>query len=138
MAGSLIYRDYTSDSGVIYAVKLDESNSEATIGGTVLVPARAAAGAVQKPAGLKLRYANAYNQDNPSQKRRFYLGTAAVATAAAAAGATISAEDYPGADAAAGVAQTWVITSLRGEKAVKVPAVAAPDTGLDDGDGGPP
>lgn len=134
MAGSLTWRQYSSDNGAVYSVRVDKSNASATVsGGTgALMPVRTvnSAGA---PQALKKRYANTFNRANPLQKRRFYIGTTANFLAASNAGATITAEDYPVAQGAAGVAQTWVVTSVRGERANLPPAFGASDSGLTDG-----
>ena len=134
----MTYRGYTSDSGAVYSIKCDESNANATATGgsgtvsSVLLPVRVA-NAPLPPCGLKSRYANCYNQANPNQKRRFKFSTAAAAVITSS-GATISAEDYPaGGGNAPGVTQTWVVTSVRGEKTRQAPPFSAPDTGLTDG-----
>lgn len=136
MAGSRTWRQYNGDDGTSYSVNVDESNANATIGGAggnvVLLPVRAAY-YPSPPASLKKRYVNAYNQTNPLIRRKFYIGTAAAQVAAAAAGAQITAEVYPGANDTAGTSSIWIISSLRGEKTRKPPAVDAPDTGLTDG-----
>jgi hypothetical protein len=135
MAGSLSWRDYTTDAGVLTAIKIDESNANAVITGqsTKLCPVRTGN---NPPLGryTRKRYVLAYNQANPNERRRFYIGSTAAVTQAQAAGATITAEDYPAAGDAAGTSQTWVITSYKGEKVTRlVPAFSAPDTGLTDG-----
>jgi hypothetical protein len=134
MAGSLTWRQYTSDSGVAYSIKIDESNGNGTVGTTAgaLCPIRTANSAIP-PAGLKPRYVNAYNQAVPLQKRRFIIGTAAASAALALPGATITASATAGPGDAAGATVTWVVTSVRGEKSRQAPAFAAPDTGLTDG-----
>jgi hypothetical protein len=134
MAGSLTYRSYTADSGVAYAVRVDESNSNATVsGGTgVLMPIRTT-DLPSLPKGIKLRYALGRAASNPLIRRRFYIGTLVNYAAAAANGATISAEDYPAAGSAAGTTTVFTITAVRGEKSNKIPAFGSPDTGLTDG-----
>jgi hypothetical protein len=93
-----------------------------------------AANAPVVPSGLKKRYANAYLVSNPLVRRKFYVGTLAIYQSLQAPGATITSEDYPGAnDAAAGNLGLWNVTSLRGEKTRKPVAITAPDTGLTDG-----
>lgn len=139
MAGSMTYRSYTSDGGVTYSVKCDESNADAiavsgtgTSSGVVLLPVRTA-NAPLLPRGAKLRYANCSNSNNPLQKRRFAF-TGASAAILATDGATISAPAYPGPNGTtAGTAIVWKVNSLRGEKFPKAPAFDSPDTGLTDG-----
>jgi hypothetical protein len=138
MSGSMTYRTYTSDGGVVYSLKCDESNANAIaingagVSSSALLPVRTVNSPLP-PCSLKPRYANCYNQANPNQKRRFKFTTAA-AVVLASEGATISAEDYPaGGGNSPGTVQTWIVASVRGEKSRKTPAVSAPDTGLTDG-----
>jgi hypothetical protein len=138
MSGSMTHRTYTSDSGVVYSVKVDESNANAIatngagVSSSALLPARTV-NSPYPPCGMKPRYANCYNSANPNQKRRFKFTTAA-AVVLASDGATISAEDYPaGGGNAPGTVQTWVVTSIRGEKSRKAPSITSVDTGLTDG-----
>jgi hypothetical protein len=134
MAGSFTWRQYTSDSGVAYSIKIDESNANGTVGTTAgaLCPARTA-NLPLAPCGLKGRYVNTYNQASPSQKRRFTVGSLTALTALSAAGATITASAAPGAGDTAGATVTWVVTSIRGERLRVAPAFGATDTGLTDG-----
>jgi hypothetical protein len=134
----MTYRQYTAGSGVVYSIKCDESNANATatngagIASSVLLPVRTA-NAPLMPCGLKPRYAIAVNTANKNQKRRFKYSTAA-AVVVESEGATISAEDYPaGGGNAPGIVQTWAVTYIGGEKARKAPAITAADSGLDDG-----
>lgn len=136
MAGSRTWRAYTSDNGTVYSVNVDESNSNATIGGAggnvLLMPVRTVNSA-GIPCGLKMRYVNAQSVTTPNLKRKFWIGSPAAMLAAAADGAQITAEAYPGAGDTAGATSVWTITSLRGEKVRKPPAFNAVDTGLTDG-----
>jgi hypothetical protein len=136
MAGSKSWRQYIGDDGTSYSVNVDESNANGTVTGggstVILLPIRTA-NYPAPPCSMKKRYCNTYNSATPTIKRRFYVGTTAAQIAAAAPGATISAEVSPGAGDTAGTASTWIITSLRGEKTRKPPAFGAPDTGLLDG-----
>lgn len=123
---------------MVYSLKVDESNANAIatngagIASAALLPVRTA-NSPYPPCGMKPRYANCYNSANPLQKRRFKFTTAA-ATVLSSDGATISAEDYPaGGGNAPGTVQTWVVTSIRGEKSRKSPAITSADTGLNDG-----
>lgn len=134
MAGSLTYRNYTADDGQSYAVRVDESNSNATVsGGTgALLPLRTA-NVPPIPKTLKMRYFLARDTVNPNLKRKFFCGTSANAIAGLAVGSTITAEDYPGEGGGAGSARTFTITAYRGEKRNIIPGIAATDTGLTDG-----
>lgn len=138
MSGSMTYRQYTGENGTAYSIKCDESNANAVatngagIASAALLPVRTA-NLPLPPCGLKPRYANCYNSANPLQKRRFKFSTAA-ASVIISDGATISAEDYPaGGGNAPGTTQTWIVTSVRGEKSRKAPSFTSADTGLTDG-----
>lgn len=135
MAGSRTWRAYTADSGVIYSVNVDKSNSNAAVtggsGGAALLPVRTA-NAAQLPRGVKMRYVLTYNQANPAQHRKFYVGTQAGALALAN-GSSITGEDYPGSGDTPGSNVTWIVTAYRGEKARLPAAFTSPDTGLTDG-----
>jgi hypothetical protein len=137
MSGSLTYRKYTADSGVDYSIKVDESNANTIIsgGGGVggqLCPPRTANNP-DLPRGLKKRYVLAYSADNPSIRRKFYIGDRSLLAALLLPGTRLSAEEYPGDDDTAGVVNQWVVTAYRGEKVPIIPAFSAPDTGLTDG-----
>jgi hypothetical protein len=121
MAGSLRWFTYTSDSGALGNVLLDESNSKAvaTPGGALF--ASVATANPEVPTGTKLRYCNTFNTANPVQKRKFYMSTAAL-LGGLQQGGTILADGV-----------TWRVTSTRGEQR-RVPFLG--DTGLDDGTAG--
>lgn len=138
MAGSLTWREYTSDNGVPYAIRVDESNARGAFtggGADPLCPPRAT-DVPPLPNTIKPRYLLAYNQAKPVQKRKFILGDAGQIESALTVGATITAEQYPGAADTAGNNVTWVVTFYSGEKQKLVPAVSSPDTGLTDGSTG--
>jgi hypothetical protein len=134
MAGSLTWRQYTSDSGVAYSIKLDESNARGTVGTTAgdLCPVRTANLSLP-PAGFKPRYANCYNQATPTQKRKFLVGSLTALSSLAAPGSTITATAVSGAADTAGTTVTWVVSSVRGERFRLAPPFGSPDTGLTDG-----
>jgi len=133
MAGSLTWRSYTADSGITYSIRVDESNSRATVSSNAapLCPVRTA-NYPAMPSGLKKRYVLAYSQANPNIRRKFWVGDVAQITNVLVGGLLIG-EDYPGAADAAGVNANWVITAYRGEKSRVIPTFGAPDTGLTDG-----
>jgi len=134
MAGSLKYVRYTDDSGTAYSVLLDESNSEATVGGIAFCLARTAAHP-NLPTKLKKRYVNCFVTATPAIKRRFWVGNP-LAIPQILSGGAVLAPAYPGAADAAGTAVAWTITSYRGEKNSPPPALntTGGDTGLTDGD----
>lgn len=136
--GSRRWFAYPADNGQVYAVNLDESNSEATInnGGAVSNPlfvnlaATATLPVNQLPKGTKMRYINTFLQSNPAVKRVFKCGSLA-AFAFAAGPSTISAS-YSSDGSSSGTAVTWVVSSRVGEKG-RI-ANFATDTGQTDGD----
>lgn len=126
MAGALRYFRYDSDDTKEYGVRLDRTNSTATVkvGGQPVFPTLAGGAPIgaTAPKGMKLRYANAYSKDNPKIKRKMYIGNVvAYNTLASQVNPTILTEDYPGEDNTAGVQQEWVVTSLVGEKRTGIP-----------------
>jgi hypothetical protein len=126
MAGALRYFRYDSDDTNEYGVRLDRTNSTATVknGGQPVFPTLAAGAPIGKtaPKGMKLRYANSYSKDNPKIKRKFYIGNVVAFNALAGqVNPTIVTEDYPGEDNTVGVAQDWIVTSLVGEKRTGIP-----------------
>jgi hypothetical protein len=134
MAGSLVYRQYTSDSGQPYAMRCDESNARAAVTSNSNALSRnLTANVPQLPRGVTKRYVLCYNRAVPAMKRKFWVGDVLNIPQLLLPGATITGEDYPGAADTAGVNQTWVVTAYRGEKVTVVPAFDAPDTGLTDG-----
>jgi hypothetical protein len=136
MSGSLTYRAYTSDTGIVYSVKVDESNSEArVVGGAAndVMPARTV-NAPAVPSGLKKRYVNTFNSALPAQRRRFYIGNLAAFAQATAAGAQLTTNEFSGAGNTTSATVTWNVSSFSGEKSRVIPAIAATDTGLTDGD----
>lgn len=135
MSGSLAWRAYTCDNGQVYSINVDESNANAVVTGGVggaLLPQRTVSLPLL-PTGCDKRYVLTRDSVNQNEKRKFYVGTAASAAALSVPGATITAEDYPGAGDAAGVSRTWVVTAYRGEKMRMAPPFSSPDTGLTDG-----
>jgi hypothetical protein len=135
MAGSRRWFLYKDDSGTDYSVNLDESNSEATVGGVRLFLNRTIANPLLRK-GIKLRYVNAYLQSNPLNKRKFAVGNP-LAIPQILAGATITASVYGNPEDGVDTDTfTWVISSYRGEQSSIPPAVSATsgDSGLVDGD----
>lgn len=61
MAGSKRFFNYTADNGIVYALSLDESNTEAVNGAAAAVPAAAARSIIPRSIGMNPRrfyYAN--------------------------------------------------------------------------------
>jgi hypothetical protein len=134
MSGSLTWRQYTTDAGIAYSIKIDESNANGTVGTAAgaLCPVRTA-NLPLPPCGFKGRYVNTYNQALPVQKRRFLIGSLSALSALALPGSTIVASANAGPGDTAGATATWVVSSIRGERLRLAPAFGAPDTGLTDG-----
>lgn len=135
MAGSLTYREYTSDAGVKYSIKVDKSNADAVPGSGLAqsLCVERAANDPPLPSGLSKRYILCYAVPDPLIKRKFYVGNPGVIPALIAPGATINATEYPGLNDVAGTSVSWIVTAYRGEKSRNIPAFTAPDTGLNDG-----
>lgn len=136
MAGSITWRAYAPDSALPtaeYALKIDKTNASATTttGSYILMPVRTAASTQVLPNWIKKRYVLAASVSNPKIKRKFYIGNLTALTSILG-GSTISTEDYPGADDAAGTSTIWTVTAYRGEKRNVPPAYNASDTGLTD------
>lgn len=130
MAGSRERFLYVTDSGDSISLVLDESNGRATVVGGGRITNDLTAGAFSKPIGFTPRYVNCYLVTNPLIKRRFVVGNPAAITSLTDSGAQLSAAVYANADDTAPAPATWNITSYRGEKLTVVPAIGAPDTGL--------
>ena len=69
MSGKKSYYKYEADDGIAYSFKLDDSNSVVTgfiaDNGASAVP----------PQGLRMRYVLGHNKADPTQRRRFWVGT---------------------------------------------------------------
>lgn len=135
MAGSRTIREYTDDAGIVYAIRTDKSNGNASPGGGANISLLAArtANVPLIPKGFEPRYVLAYNQSNPNQRRKFYVGNLQAIQPLLVPGATIIAEDYPGLNDTPGVNTTWVVTYYSGERRALIPSITSPDTSLTDG-----
>lgn len=135
MAGSLVYRQYISDSGITYAQRCDESNARASVtgGNAAGLSPVLTANVPGLPRGIGKRYVLAQSSANPNIRRKFWIGNPANVASLLLPGATITAEDYPGAGDTPGANATFIVTAYRGEKQTIVPAFNALDTGLTDG-----
>jgi hypothetical protein len=133
MAGALRYFEYRSDNGNDYGVRLDRTNSNAVVTGTN-TPLFASPGATvsgRAPQGLKLRYANAFSADKPNIRRSFPVGNLEAYTAlATTANPRLTTESYPGPDDTPGSQETWIVSSLVGEKLLGIPNTLTVGSGL--------
>jgi hypothetical protein len=122
MAGSMVYRNYTTDSGVGASLYRDESNAEATSGGTTLlqafVPGNGGLSGFIKP-----RYVNTVLSTDPNRRKKFTVGTVALFNSIVSGAQILEGTGATG--------LTWNVSSKVGERA-KIPS--ALDTGLTDGD----
>ena len=136
MAGSRTWRTYTTDDNISYSIQVDKSNANGAISGgsgTNVLCLPRTANLPQPPKGFRYRYALAYNQANPKERRKFVIGNTSLIVSIVTPGCIILAEDYPGGGDTAGNNVNWVVTFYSGEKRRLVPVFAAPDTDLNDG-----
>jgi hypothetical protein len=121
MAGSKRIFNYTADNGVVYAVSLDESNTEAVNGAVANVPALAARSLIRRSVGLRLRR---FAYVNAGSTRVLYAVALTPAIYAAAPPATI-----PDPLGAAGA-------TLNFDRRIpeRYPGIRWADSGLNDGD----
>jgi hypothetical protein len=136
MAGSLINVSYQTDQNSFYALTRDESNSRATcqVGSTgtpvpLFLPAADPFEGGNPPQGFKERYVNAYLASDVRFKRRFPVGNPAAIAVLTATNARINAA----VSGSSANAQTWVVSSYRGERAPRSKSFLGSDTGQDDG-----
>lgn len=135
MAGALRFFSYDSDDNNTYGLRLDRSNSVATVtnGGQSVFPALPPSGGVglTAPRGLTPRYANTYSADDPNRKRRFPIGNkVAYAQLASQVNPRITAEGFPGNDDTPGSSEIWIVSSLVGERRVGIPNTTTVGGGL--------
>lgn len=134
MSGSITRRGYTSDSNVLYSIKIDESNARGVVGaGTASLCPALSANSPGVPAGFSKRYVLAYSANTPTKRRKFFIGDKTLIPLLTVPGAIINAESSPGPGDTAGTSISWVVTAYRGEKQAVEPAAGSPDTGLTDG-----
>jgi hypothetical protein len=133
MAGSMTWREYRDDTGVLWSIRMDKSNAQAVVSGgsTVLCIPRSANYPVRKST-VGLRSVYTYCSTSPRLKRRFTVGDPALVAELLASG-TISALIYPSGSGGATINGTWVITSYRGDRSNLAPPILGDDTGLNDG-----
>lgn len=130
MAGSREYFKYVGDDGVEYAILIDESNGEATCGGTQLCDALTSATTQFLPRNIKKRYINATLDSDPKVRRRFWVGAQGAITNILQ-GDEFKAVVYPVSGDSQGTQEAWTVNSYRGER---TSFVSLTDTGLTEGD----
>ena len=74
MAGSLTWRKYTSDNGLEYSIKIDESNANAYIQSLTVLCAIRTANHPPLPCNIKPRLIHAVAYFDQSIKRSFVMG----------------------------------------------------------------
>lgn len=131
MAGSRSIGVYTADNNIDFAIRGDESNFRATVGGVRLVAERTVS-VPGLPAGVERRYVLAYLDSNPRIRRKFTVGST-TAIEELFGNSTLLAVVYPTSDDTAGTPEAWTITYYAGERASFVPGIGVADTGLTDG-----
>lgn len=130
MAGSITWRRYTDDRGNNYSFQVDKSNASAIWfpSNVSLSPPRTADNPLL-PCGLKKRYALAFSQAIPIQKRRFWIGNANIFSDLA-----INIGEVIIVTNSGDVGETsWIVTSIHGESFVLPRYSVVNDTGLTDG-----
>lgn len=121
MSGSIKYFVYTDDRGNDWAIKLDESNTEAVNGGTQDFPNTGSGVTDELPRNIKPRSLR-YVSDDGTRARQVIALTPTIF-----AGAAVAVPNFP--DAVSGV--TLSLKAQKGEVR-RLPFGA--DTGLNDGD----
>ena len=130
MAGSLSWKEYTTDAGVKYAVRIDEGNAELS-GFDDITLAQEIAGAVPPilPKGFAMRYVNVQDPSSGSS-RKIYVGKPDNGLATGAIKALLL---WAFTDGGAVAAISWAVKSFIGEQN-RVKRASAADTGFLDGD----
>jgi hypothetical protein len=123
MAGSNVWRTYTTDAGVASSVFRDESNAEAVSGSAPMLTAFAA-GNPGLNSLVTPRYVNCVLSTDANRRKRFTVGTLATFNAITAGSTIVEAGTNGG---------TWNVTSKVGER-IRIPT--GTDTGQTDGDPG--
>jgi hypothetical protein len=118
---------YTDDSGISYVVQLSKSNSEATVNG-IPVMGKYSSILPTLPVGFKMRYVMASLVDNPSVKRKFYIGSIATIKEILSTSQILSARRYPTMEPS-----DWSVTFYKGEKVRLVPALSQLEISLLEG-----
>lgn len=119
--GSRRWFGYTSDTGVVFGLELDESTYETAALGMVPIPANTLALSLDNERPLRPRYVNVsrVNANDETERGKFYIGTPAALAALQLAGSVT----------VGGI--LWNLSSYRGEERKLIPAT---DTEKLDGD----
>jgi hypothetical protein len=135
MSGSVNWFAYTTDGGVLYSVRADESNARGTILGTRLLTARLARYPCL-PRDFRKRYVNTVLASNPRIRRKFWVGNP-LAWNKIGSGSIILAWFRTSEQIQTGRVDAWRVQSRCGEELILPPSISTGDTGLIDGtDGG--
>ncbi len=133
MAGSLTWREYTSDHGTKYSIQVDKSNAKllaAFTGQTLCIP-RVQTWEIP-PKTLKLRRIHCFSQYNQSVKRSFIVGNPLVLSQS---NLRIGQEYLSDPNPTPGALDVpvWIITGYTGERFTNPTYYYQLDTGLNDG-----
>jgi hypothetical protein len=133
MSGSLTWREYESDHGVKYSIKVDKSNSNiaSAYGGLLLCKPRDS-NLKLAPKTLKLRRVHCFAQYNPKLKRSFICGNRSLISDQNMEIGQEYLISAPLVDGDAGVL-VWIISGYTGERFSVPTYYQNADTGLDDG-----
>jgi hypothetical protein len=133
MAGSLTWREYTSDHGTIYSIRVDKSNASlvAAFTGEILCKVRQTSWELP-PKSLILRRIHCFSQYNQDVKRSFIVGNPKVIGNSnlrigqeyiSDSAPVLGSLDVP----------VWLISGYTGERFTNPPYYSQLDTGLNDG-----
>jgi len=127
MAGSRTWREYTSDTGLVFSIAIDESNANlfASLTGTRLAKIRTT-NAPPLPIGIRPRVIHCWQQSNPTLKRSLIIGDPAIIKTAASLDGSLYFYN-------AGYTDVWITTGYRGESISYPRYYLQLDTGLNDG-----
>jgi hypothetical protein len=132
MSGSITWREYTSDSGVIYSIKVDKSNARLinVYNGEELCSPRGANWA-RFPIGFSPRLLYCFDQYNPRKKKTLIMGNKKVVDETSTYGNIyLSAYDANGEPDGK---HNWLVTGYRGESFTLPYLYSQVDSGLTDG-----
>jgi hypothetical protein len=133
MAGSLTWREYTSDHGTIYSIRVDKSNAnkQAAYTGENLCEVRGANWELP-PKGLIFRRVHCFSQESLNIRRSFIVGNPKCINKS---NLRIGQEYLinPGATPGDTSLNAWIITGYTGERFTCPPFYGQLDTGLNDG-----
>lgn len=125
---SMRWFKYTTDEGLVYGVKRDESNTE-LVNTTGDSSATIAAGTNALPKGYRARFISIFSPDGLQKKDCTILSAAQYAAIAIGASYNVGGADYSGIE---GSAQGWIVRTKTPELLRRQPFNG--DTGNVDGD----